>query len=100
MRAKSPSFASSTRTTIGTSAAVKSPGWPGSITRLVAVCETGKRRPLVEAARGLDQDLKERFGLELSLSMLSKREALESFDVADGWQLLPSEQRPTISSAR
>lgn len=67
---------------------------------LVAVCEAGKRRPLVEAVRILTADLQERFGLALNVSMMTKREASTSLDIAfDGWQLLPSEGRSSISSA-
>lgn len=71
----------------------------GKPLELVAVCATGKRRPLIEAARILERDLGERFGLALKLSTLTKREAESSLDVAlDGWQLLPSEGRPSIST--
>lgn len=70
----------------------------GKPLELVAVCEAGKRRPLIEAVRIVTADLEERFGLELKVSMLTKREASASFDVSDGWQLLPSEERPSISS--
>lgn len=65
---------------------------------LVAVCEAGKRRPLLEAARVLEQDLSERFALELDLTVQAKREAAASLDVSDGWQLLPAEGRPSIWS--
>jgi len=64
---------------------------------LVAVCETGRRRPLLEAARILESDLQERYGLALSLSVMTRREAAASFDVSvDGWQLLPAEGRPSF----
>lgn len=70
----------------------------GAALELVAVCEAGKRRPLMEAARILEQHLKERFGLVLNLAVQSRREAAASFDVSDGWQLLPAEGRPSIST--
>ncbi|HXT01728.1 MAG TPA: hypothetical protein VN915_13725 [Elusimicrobiota bacterium] len=63
---------------------------------LTAVCETGKRRPLIEAIRSLEHEMSERFGLALNVSMLTKREASLSLDIAlDGWQLLPAEGRPS-----
>jgi DNA-binding transcriptional ArsR family regulator len=71
---------------------------PGKALELVAVCEPGKRRPLLEAARVLERDLKERFFLALKLEVRTGREAAASFEFADGWQLLPSEGRPSISS--
>jgi predicted nucleotidyltransferase len=70
----------------------------GKPLELVAVCESAKRRTLSEAVRILERDLEERFGLALNVSVWTRREAASSFDVSEGWQLLPSEGRPSIST--
>ena len=67
---------------------------------IVAVCEPGKRCPLIEAVRILEREIEERFGLALNVAIMTKREASSSLDfVLDGWQLLPTEGRPSIFAA-
>lgn len=70
----------------------------GTALELVALCEAGRRRPLSEAFRILAQDLEDRFGLALSVCVLTKREGASRLDLLDGWQLLPTEGRPSISA--
>jgi DNA-binding transcriptional ArsR family regulator len=72
----------------------------GEPLELVVLCETGRRRALSEALRVLARDLDERFGLAVDVSILTKREAPSRLDLLDGWQLLPTEGRPSVFSGR
>ena len=65
---------------------------------LLVLCELGRRRALNEALRLLAQDLDSGFGLALAASVLTRKEALPRLELLDGWQLLPTEGRPTIST--
>ena len=67
----------------------------GSSLELALICEHGRRRALPEALRALAQDLDERFSIVLKAETLTKREAKPRSDLADGWQLLPTEGRPS-----
>jgi predicted nucleotidyltransferase len=71
----------------------------GAPLELVVLCETGKRRALNEKLRLLVQELDERFGLALGVSIMAKREAPSRLDIQDGWQLLPTEGRPSALTA-
>ena len=71
----------------------------GKPLELVVLREVGRRRALNETLRALIHDLDERFGLAIELSILTKREALSRLDILDGWQLLPTEGRPSVFKA-
>ena len=71
----------------------------GSPLELAIVCETGRRRALNEALRTLSQELDETYGLGLTIAVLTKKEASGRLDIWDGWQLLPTEGRPPVSTA-
>ena len=71
----------------------------GAPLELLVLCETGKRRVLNEALRALIQDLDVRFNLALKVSVVTRREATSMLELLDGWQLLPTEGRPSIFTA-
>jgi len=71
----------------------------GAPLELVAVCEPSRRRVLTEAVRTLTRALDERFALVLTVETLSRREASSRVDLLDGWQLLPTEGRPSVFTA-
>lgn len=71
----------------------------GAPLELVVLREAGRRRALGAALRTLARELEERFGLALSVSVLSRREAPTRLDLLDGWQLLPTEGRPSVFTA-
>jgi predicted nucleotidyltransferase len=71
----------------------------GSPLELLVLCELGRRRALNEALRILVQDLDSRFDLVLAISVLTRKEALSRLDLLDGWQLLPTEGRPSVFTA-
>lgn len=68
---------------------------PGAPLELRVLCEPGRRRALSEALRTLARELEERFALALAASVLTKKEARSRLELLDGWQLLPTEGRPT-----
>ena len=68
----------------------------GAPIELTVLCETGRRRALNEALRTLIQELDETFGLGLTITVLTKKEASMMLDIWDGWQLLPTECRPSV----
>lgn len=67
---------------------------------LVVLCEHGKRRALMEPLRTLQKGLDERYALALNVSLLTKREAASRLEIIDGWQLLPTEGRPSLFALR
>ncbi|MFI5348254.1 MAG: hypothetical protein ACHQ2Z_01815 [Elusimicrobiota bacterium] len=67
----------------------------GASLELAVICETGRRRALNEGLRTLIQELDETCGLKLTVTVLTKREASVNLDIWDGWQLLPTEGRPS-----
>ncbi|HEX4048447.1 MAG TPA: hypothetical protein VH309_11460 [Elusimicrobiota bacterium] len=69
---------------------------PGAPLELWVLCEAGRRRALNEALRPLARRLEERFALVLAVSVLTKKEALSRLELLDGWQLLPTEGRPSV----
>lgn len=71
----------------------------GALLEVVTVCEPSRRRALTEAVRDLARDLDERFALALKVETLSRREASTRIDLLDGWQLLPTEGRPSVFTA-
>ena len=73
---------------------------PGAPLELAVLCELGRRRALNDELRALAQELDERFGVILSVETLTKREATLRLELLDGWQLLPTEGRPSVFSAR
>ncbi len=72
----------------------------GEPLELIVFCEAGRRRALSEALRALAQELDERFALAIAVSVLAKKEASSRLDLLDGWQLLPTEGRPSFFNAR
>jgi hypothetical protein len=71
----------------------------GAPLELAILCEPGRRRALNEALRILIQELEETFGLALTVIVLTKKEASVRLDIWDGWQLLPTEGRPSAFTA-
>lgn len=71
----------------------------GAALELVVLCEPSRRRALTEAVRTLARALDERFALSLKVETLSRREASARIDLLDGWQLLPTEGRPSVFTA-
>ena len=67
----------------------------GAALELAVICETGQRRALNEALRTLIRELDETHGLALTITVLTRKEASVRFDIWDGWQLLPTEGRPS-----
>lgn len=71
----------------------------GAPLQLVVLREVGRRRELPMAVRDLARELDERFALPLKVEMLTKAQAPLRLEILDGWQLLPTEGRPTVFSA-
>lgn len=71
----------------------------GAPLELVVLCEPSRRRALPQAVRDLARDLDERFALALKVETLSRREASSRIELLDGWQLLPTEGRPSVFTA-
>jgi predicted nucleotidyltransferase len=71
----------------------------GAPLELVVLCEPSRRRALTEAVRALARELDERFALPLKVETMSKRDAPLKLELLDGWQLLPTEGRPSVFTA-
>jgi hypothetical protein len=72
---------------------------PGRPLGLVAV-ESGSRRGLAEALRGLQRELAERYALELDARIETAGAAMRIAALEDAWRLLPDEGPGFISAAR
>jgi predicted nucleotidyltransferase len=73
---------------------------PGEPLELVVLCEHGRRRALHEELHGLIKEMAARFGVALNVETLTKKEAPRRIDILDGWQLLPTEGRPSVFTGR
>jgi DNA-binding transcriptional ArsR family regulator len=71
----------------------------GAPLELVVLCEPGRRRALPEASRELARELRERFAVTLKVETLARREIPARLEIHDGWQLLPTEGRPSFATA-
>ncbi|MFI5346736.1 MAG: hypothetical protein ACHQ51_10215 [Elusimicrobiota bacterium] len=71
----------------------------GEPLELIVLCESARRRALSEAVRVLARELDERFAIPLKVETLSRKEAPPRIEIMDGWQLLPTEGRPSVFTA-
>jgi DNA-binding transcriptional ArsR family regulator len=71
----------------------------GKPLELILLCESSRRRALSEAVRDLAHDLDERFAIPLKVETIGRKEAPTRIEIIDGWQLLPTEGRPSVFTA-
>lgn len=68
----------------------------GEPLELVILYDRTARRELPGGIRDLARELDEKFAVALKFSMMPKRDAYKKLEIVDGWQLLPTEGRPTV----